>query len=170
MKPVEDKGAVNESRKPIRLPVMQPGAVLDPVTCSGGLALINDRGDANPRPALALSNGASWDRYLTEPEVRELISRTAAQTVIQPQADVSRVVAQEVARVLPAMMPPERPPLVIEHKAQAAQADTSDAAAMASAILELSETVNELLRKNYELEQRVHALEGVRVVTRIDAA
>ena len=63
MKPVRDLGHAVEFLRPLKLPVFEPGGLPDPAQCVGCLILINDRGDGVPYPYLALSNGASWDRY-----------------------------------------------------------------------------------------------------------
>lgn len=133
-KPVEDHGHAVAVSKPLRLHIREPGKLPDPTQCAGCMILINDRHDGNPRPVLAISNGASWDRY-------RLVADEPARAVAFPPAphDLMPMVHEAVLQALPTMMPaPEVRMIPSQPQAPV------DVAPLAHGILELSQHVERL--------------------------
>lgn len=133
---VEDGGATSNVMKPLKLPVYEPGRVPDPVTCAGAAIIINSRTDGNPRPALAISNGASWDIYARVDQVQQSTQIVQSPTTV----DVTPIVVQAVRDILPALVPRAPTPLI----PQAAPPAMEDLKTLAKAYLELAEKVREL--------------------------
>ena len=99
-KPFDDLGHALSVAKPLRLHIREPHKLPDPTQCAGCIILINDRHDGNPRPVLAISNGASWDRY-------RLVADEPSRAVALPPAphDLMPMVHEAVRQALPGMMP-----------------------------------------------------------------
>lgn len=102
---VEDGGATTNVLKPLKLPVYEPGRLPDPVTCAGALIMINSRTDGNPRPALAISNGASWDIYARVDQVQQTTQIVQSPTTVE----VTPLIQQAVRDMLPALVPRPQP-------------------------------------------------------------
>ena len=114
MKRWEDKGAFLEAPGPVKLKRYRPGRLPNAAECVDCLIVINDDADGDPRPRVAISNGASWD-YLVRGD--QLVSAPPSTSlVVQPsrpsEIDITPMVRAAVEAALPAMIP--QPVKVIE--------------------------------------------------------
>ena len=155
---VEPDGAVAACARPFRPPAYEPSRVPDPIACAGAVITINDRHDGNPRPHLAMSNGASWDRYVRADEVESLVRKLVTELLkTPPNIDLTPLVRDEVRAIVPALVerasrPPIQPP-------PPTMADQDPA--IATAILELNEA-------HRQLSDRLSAIEATEVVVGVD--
>lgn len=154
---VEPEGAVAVCARPFRPPAYEPNRVPDPITCASAVIVINDRHDGNPRPHLAMSNGASWDRYVRADEVESLVRKLVAELLkTPPNIDLTPLVRDEVRAIVPSLVERasrpaiSQPPTVI---------DTNPA--IAEAIMQLNEA-------HAELASRVQAIEQAEVIVGVD--
>lgn len=147
---VEPDGAVAACARPFRPPAYEPSRVPDPITCAGAVITINDRHDGNPRPHLAMSNGASWDRYVRADEVESLVSSLVSSLMrsYNPSTvDVTQLVQQAVRDTLPTLVQRAMAALPAPQPAAAPMALPSDderIKVMAQAMLEMSEQIARL--------------------------
>lgn len=153
---VEPDGAVAACARPFRPPAYEPSRVPDPITCAGAVITINDRHDGSPRPHLAMSNGASWDRYVRADEVESLVRKLVTELLkTPPNIDLTPLVRDEVRAIVPSLVerasrPAIQPPTVTDLNP-----------AIAEAIMQLNEA-------HAELASRVQAIEGTEVVVGVD--
>lgn len=143
---IEDGGSVATVLKPLRIPVYEPGRLPDPVTCTGSIILINDRRDGNPRPSLAVSNGASWDVYARVDQAQQVTQIVQSPTTV----DVTPLVVTAVRDMLPALVSRAT------QQALPAPMATSDPAPFAQAILDMAEHMHAMQSRIDYIEQ--HAL------------
>lgn len=152
MRSIRDQGHLIEALKPFKLPRLATGQLPDPGAHTDSMIIVNDRSDGSPRARLALSNGASWDYFAL---VHELAS--TAQHV-----DVLPLVQQAVRDTLPVLLAPQPPQTLFPSPARApidlgpigdrlGQAE-SDRRDMATAMLEMAGTINDLMRRVHHLE------------------
>ena len=166
MKRWEDKGAFLEAPGPVKLRRYRPGRLPNAAECVDCLIVINDDADGDPRPRVAISNGASWD-YLARGD--QLVSAPPSTSlVVQPsrpsEIDITPMVRAAVEAALPAMIP--QPVKVIEQIRHEPVAIGGEAAqlrehikALATANLEISEHLNTVLVQCADLMERVEYLE-----------
>jgi len=162
MRPFDDLGHCVRATKPIVLKTYDPGKLPDPAQCVGGLILVNDRANGDPRPRLAVSNGASWDYCARADEIN---GTSLAVAVNRPsEIDITPMVRAAVDAALPALMPAQIK--VIEQRPQGAITDGGEALqlrehikALATANLEISEHLNSVLVQCADLMERVEYLE-----------
>lgn len=152
MKPIEDRGHALQLHKPIALKRYEPNKLPDPGQCVDCLIIVNDRKDGVPRGRLAVSNGASWDHVAWLDDIKA--QPVAVQHAQHAQFDLVPLVRNAVAEMLPAL--PAREVKTIA----AIPANEADTAAIAQALLEMSDAINRLLTKKHELEHRVAFLEA----------
>lgn len=164
---IEDEGHALAVRRPLRLKRYPPDKLPDPGQCVDALIVINDRSDGLPRPTLAISNGASWDRVAlvvdhqepardTQQALRVIRDRQPIEATAVDLTPYVDAIREQVLRALPK---PE--PRAIEAPKYA----TLDGATIASALLEMSEHINRLSLENAELRARVEAIENTRIPT-----
>lgn len=149
MKPLEDRGHALQLHKPLAVKRYEPNRLPDPGQCVDCIIVVNDRKDGVPRGRLMLSNGASWDAvgYVDE------IKQSTVQPAHHQSVDLVPLVRSAVAEMLPSL--PAR-----EVKTITALPVTDDTQAIAQALLEMSETINQLNHANHDLQQRVAFLEN----------
>lgn len=155
---IEDGGSVATVLKPLRIPVYEPGRLPDPVTCTGSIILINDRRDGNPRPQLAISNGASWDRYVRADEVESLVARLVAdhlRSFNPATVDATPLINQAVRDTLPGLVQRALPVLTQQQPAMQQPAE------IAQALIEINDAVTLLAREVDYV--KTHALADVKL-------
>lgn len=140
---IEDGGSVATILKPLRLPVYEPGRLPDPVTCAGAIIIINDRRDGNPRPSLAVSNGASWDVYARVDQAQQVTQIVQSPTTV----DVTPLVVTAVRDMLPELVSRAT------QQALPAPMATSDPAPFAQAILDMAEHMHAMQSRLDYIEQ-----------------
>ncbi len=140
---IEDGGSVATVLKPLRIPVYEPGRLPDPVTCTGSIILINDRRDGNPRPSLAVSNGASWDIYARVDQAQQVTQIVQSPTTVE----VTPLVVAAVRDMLPALV------TRATQQALPAPMDNQNTGALAQALLELAEQMQAMQGRIVEIEQ-----------------
>jgi len=140
---IEDGGSVATILKPLKIPVYEPGRLPDPVTCTGSIILINDRRDGNPRPSLAVSNGASWDIYARVDQAQQVTQIVQSPTTV----DVTPLVVAAVRDMLPALV------TRATQQALPAPMDNQNTGALAQALLELAEQMQAMQGRIVEIEQ-----------------
>lgn len=140
---IEDGGSVATVLKPLRIPVYEPGRLPDPVTCTGSIILINDRRDGNPRPSLAVSNGASWDVYARVDQAQQVTQIVQSPTTVE----VTPLVVAAVRDMLPALV------TRATQQALPAPMDNQNTGALAQALLELAEQMQAMQGRIVEIEQ-----------------
>lgn len=143
-RPINPDGSAS---MPIGLRSYPSNRLPDAAANVGRVILINDSGDGVPRGRMALSNGASWDRIAFGDEVRQ-----PAQVV-----DAEPMVRQAVRDMLPALMPKPQP-VAFPASVPVALPAGDDMKALAAAMLDMAETINELQRKVHNLEHQVEFL------------
>jgi hypothetical protein len=149
MKPLEDRGHALQLHKPIAIKRYEPNRLPDPGQCVDCLIIVNDRKDGVPRGRLAVSNGASWDYVAWMDD-----ARSSAVPVVPATVDLVPIVRNAVAEMLPALQTREVKTIA------AIPASDTDTAAIAQALLEMSEAINRLTRDKHDLENRVAYLEA----------
>jgi len=140
---IEDGGSVATILKPLKIPVYEPGRLPDPVTCTGSIILINDRRDGNPRPSLAVSNGASWDIYSRVDQAQQVTQIVQSPTTVE----VTPLVVAAVRDMLPALV------TRATQQALPAPMDNQNTGALAQALLELAEQMQAMQGRIVEIEQ-----------------
>jgi len=140
---IEDGGSVATVLKPLRIPVYEPARLPDPVTCTGSIILINDRRDGNPRPSLAVSNGASWDIYARVDQAQQVTQIVQSPTTVE----VTPLVVAAVRDMLPALV------TRATQQALPAPMDNQNTGALAQALLELAEQMQAMQSRIVEIEQ-----------------
>lgn len=154
---VEPEGAVAACARPFRPPSYEPNRVPDPITCASAVIVINDRHDGSPRPHLAMSNGASWDRYVRADEVESLVRKLVTELLkTPPNIDLTPLVRDEVRAIVPALVERASRPAI-----QPPPTVTDLNPAIAEAIMQLNEA-------HAELAGRVRAIERTEVVVGVD--
>ncbi len=154
---VEPDGAVAACARPFRPPSYEPNRVPDPITCAGAVITINDRHDGNPRPHLAMSNGASWDRYVRADEVESLVRKLVTELLkTPPNVDLTPLVRDEVRAIMPALVERASRPQI-----QPPPTMTDLNPAIAEAIMQLNEA-------HREMAERLSAIEGTEVIVGVD--
>lgn len=143
---IEDGGSVATILKPLKLPVYEPNRLPDPVTCAGAIIIINDRRDGNPRPSLAVSNGASWDVYARVDQAQQVTQIVQSPTTV----DVTPLVVTAVRDMLPALV------TRATQQALPAPMTSSDPAPFAQALLDMAEHVQSMQARIDYIEE--HAL------------
>lgn len=152
---VEPDGAVAACARPFRPPSYEPSRVPDPIACAGAVITINDRHDGSPRPHLAMSNGASWDRYVRADEVESLVRKLVTELLkTPPNIDLTPLVRDEVRAIVPALVERASRPAI-----PAPMPDQDPA--IATAILELNDA-------HRQLSERLSAIEATEVVVGVD--
>lgn len=163
---VEDGGATSNVLKPLKLPVYEPGRVPDPVTCAGAAIIINSRTDGNPRPALAISNGASWDIYARVDQVQQTTQIVQSPTTVE----VTPLIQQAVRDTLPTLVQRAMAALPAPQPAAAPMALPSDderIKVMAQAMLEMSE---QIARLQHAVEDHSRVIDGALIPVPAGAA
>lgn len=155
---VEPDGAVAACARPFRPPAYEPSRVPDPITCAGAVITINDRHDGSPRPHLAMSNGASWDRYVRADEVESLVRKLVTELLkTPPNIDLTPLVRDEVRAIVPSLVERASRPAI-----QPPPPTVTDLnPAIAEAIMQLNEA-------HREMAERLAAIEGTEVVVGVD--
>lgn len=154
---VEPDGAVAACARPFRPPAYEPSRVPDPITCAGAVITINDRHDGNPRPHLAMSNGASWDRYVRADEVESLVRKLVTELLkTPPNIDLAPLVRDEVRAIVPSLVDRASRPVIQQ---QPPMIDPNPA--LAEAIMQLNEA-------HREMAERLSAIEGTEVIVGVD--
>lgn len=144
---VEPDGAVAACARPFRPPSYAPNRVPDAMMCAGAVITINDSQDGQPRPSLAVSNGASWDRYVRCDEVESLVRKLVTELLkTPPNIDLTPLVRDEVRAIVPALV--ER----VAKPSLPAPTMPQNTPAVAQGLLELAEAVG-------ALQERVDFLE-----------
>lgn len=161
-RPIEDEGHRLVATKPLRLGqrVYDPSKLPDPVQCAGCAILVNARGDPNDLRVM-VSTGSRWRALAFADEVQQ------GQTVV-PQVDLAALAREQVAlalRSLPQLAP--QPVQLIESQPQQT---SENGAALATAILEMSEHVNMLLSEYAKLKVRIDEIDKVKVLIEAAAA
>lgn len=155
---VEPDGAVAACARPFRPPAYEPSRVPDPITCAGAVITINDRHDGNPRPHLAMSNGASWDRYVRADEVESLVRKLVTELLkTPPNIDLTPLVRDEVRAIVPSLV--ERASRPVIQQQPPTMIDPNPA--LAEAIMQLNEA-------HREMAERLSAIEGTEVIVGVD--
>jgi len=155
---VEPDGAVAACARPFRPPSYEPNRVPDPITCAGAVVVINDRHDGNPRPHLAMSNGASWDRYVRADEVESLVRKLVTELLkTPPNIDLAPLVRDEVRAIVPSLV--ERASRPVIQQQPPTMIDPNPA--LAEAIMQLNEA-------HREMAERLSAIEGTEVIVGVD--
>lgn len=140
---IEDGGSVATILKPLKLPVYEPNRLPDPATCTNSIIIINDRRDGNPRPSLAVSNGASWDVYARVDQAQQVTQIVQSPTTV----DVTPLVVTAVRDMLPALVSRAT------QQALPAPMATSDPAPFAQAILDMAEHLHAMQSRIDYIEQ-----------------
>lgn len=140
---IEDGGATSNVLKPLKLPVYEPNRLPDPVSCAGAIIIINDRRDGNPRPSLAVSNGASWDVYARVDQAQQVTQIVQSPTTV----DVTPLVVTAVRDMLPALVSRAT------QQALPAPMATTDPAPFAQAILDMAEHMHAMQSRIDYIEQ-----------------
>ena len=139
---ITDDGVTATALKPLRLPTYHPRQLPDAAMCTHAVIVINDSADPT-KGRMAVSNGHSWDRLAR-------VDDAAAQPV-----DLAPLVRSAVSEMLPARI------AAPEVKTIATiPANETDTAAIAQALLEMSDAINRLQHENHDLQQRVAFLEN----------
>ena len=165
---LEDDGHCLRLTKPIRLVFYPPDRLPDAVQMAGCLIGVNDSRDGQPRPRLGMSNGASWDIYA---RVDELALPTQSLAVAR-QYDLVPLVQAAVADMLPSFQAPLRvihPPAIAHMPADSATEIKLAQRHIATAVLEVSDHVNRLMRENADLRARIEHIERV-ALAKVEAA
>ncbi len=155
---IEDGGSTANLSKPARLPHYDPRRVPDAVTCAGAAIIINDSKDGNPRPQLAISNGASWDRYVRADEVESLVARLVAdhlRSFNPATVDATPLINQAVRDTLPGLVQRALPVLTQQQPAMQQPAE------IAQALIEINAAVTLLAREVDYV--KTHALADVKL-------
>jgi len=140
---IKDNGSVATILKPLQIPVYEPGRLPDPATCVNSIILINDRRDGNPRPSLAVSNGASWDIYARVDQAQQVTQIVQSPTTVE----VTPLVVAAVRDMLPALV------TRATQQALPAPMDNQNTGALAQALLELAEQMQAMQGRIVEIEQ-----------------
>lgn len=144
---ITDDGLVATAQRPLRLPTYHPRALPDAAGCTHALIVVNDSADPT-KGRLAISNGQSWDRLARVDDAGSVV-------------DITPIVRSAVSEMLPARIATARPLAAPTVEASPVSPQTSqDTQAIAQAMLEMTETINQLLNKTHDLEQRVAFLEA----------
>lgn len=130
---ITDEGDRAQLRNPTRVRWYEPGQLPDAVRCAGCLIGINNS-NSSERPRLALAEGGAW-RGLA------FLDDTSAGSV-QPMPPMAPMPGAVQA---PAMLVPQPPA-------------SDNVKALAGALLDMHEVVNDLQRKVHALEQQVDFL------------
>ncbi|TXH52672.1 MAG: hypothetical protein E6Q97_15210 [Desulfurellales bacterium] len=149
---VEDGGCVAIITKPARLPVFDQNRVPDAVTCSGAAIIINDSRDGNPRPHLAVSNGASWDQYVRADEVESI---------------VTALVSAQLKSLIPATVDVVLPAPQLASSQMTAVSDDDRFRVMAQAMLEMSE---QIVRLQHAVADHSRVIDGALIPVPAGAA
>jgi hypothetical protein len=168
MKPIEDCGAYIQIHKPVKPRFYTPDRLPDATQCAGCYIGVNDSRDGVPRVRYAISNGASWD-YVAR--VDELPQPSQGPAVAQ-QFDLVPLVQAAVADMLPSFQAPLRvihPPAIAHMPADSATEIKLAQRHIATAVLEVSDHVNILMRENADLRARIEHIERV-ALARVEAA
>lgn len=140
---IEDGGSVATILKPLRIPVYEPGRLPDPATCVNSVIMINDRRDGNPRPSLAVSNGASWDIYARVDQAQQVTQIVQTPTTVE----VTPLVVAAVRDMLPALV------TRATQQALPAPMEHPNTAPIAQAMLELAEQMQAMQQRIVDIEK-----------------
>lgn len=150
-KPFVDEGHRAVAQVPIALKSYRAGREPDPAMCVNCLIIVNDPSDRNPRPRLAVSNGASWDHVAWLTDVSDAPAAADIAGLVRAAIVEAMAQRQEAPRAMPPPLPASLQPT--------SETATDAIAVVAKAHLETHAALEVALQEIEELKQRVAFVE-----------